>query len=132
VDGRGRPWSICLSPGQRHESTQLEPLLDGLPGIPGRVVGDKGYSYPRVRSFLAERGIEATIPTRKDQPRNPEFDKELYRQRNIVERAFARLKQWRCVATRYDKRSRNYRAQIVLAAIMIWLPYLPTQSPDTP
>ena len=45
---------------------------------------------------------------------------------------FARLKQWRCVATRYDKRFRNYRAEIVLAAIMIWLSYLPTQSPDTP
>ena len=85
----------------------------------GRVVGDKGYSYPRMRSLLAEQGIDATIPTRKAQPADPDFSRELYRQRNIVKRAFARLKQWRCVLTRYNKRSCSYCAQIVLAAIMI-------------
>jgi transposase len=144
-DGKGRPLSILLTPGQRHDSTQLVPLVDAIrvPRVgrgrprtrPERVIGDKGYSDPTCRRALRERGIKATIPERSDQrarratkPGRPlAFDREAYRRRNVVERCMNRLKQWRSVATRYEKRAAHYRAMVVIAALMLWL-----DSSDTP
>jgi transposase len=132
--------SVVLTPGQRHDSTQLEPVLDAIsvprPGGRGRprkrpehLVGDKGYSYPRCRRLLRRRGITHTIPERSDQrarrarrPGRPlAFDRERYRGRNVVERCFNRLKQFRAVATRFEKRAVNYRAMVVIASLLIWL-----------
>lgn len=94
----------------------------GRPRVrPQRVAGDKGYSYRAVRRSLRRRGIGAIIPTRKDQRRNPRFDRAAYRQRNRVERLINRLKQFRRVATRYEKRACNYLAMVTLAAITLWL-----------
>jgi len=136
---------VVLTPGQRHDSTQLVPLLGairvpragrGRPRTrPERVIGDKGYSYPTCRRALRERGIRAVIPERRDQrerrakkPGRPlTFDREAYRRRNAVERCMNRLKQWRSVATRYEKRATIYRALVAIAALMLWL-----DSSDTP
>ncbi|GAC1645182.1 MAG: hypothetical protein NVS4B2_34740 [Chloroflexota bacterium] len=136
---------MVLTPGQRHDSTQLVPLVDAIrvPRVgrgrprkrPDRVIGDKGYSYPSCRRALRQRGIAATIPERSDQRarragkrgRPLAFDREAYRRRNVVERCMNRLKQWRGVATRYEKRGANYRAMVVIAALMLWL-----DSSDTP
>ena len=97
------------------------------------MVADKAYSHPSTRKALRAKGIRAVIPQRSDQiehrlkrgrrgGRPPSFDRDAYKGRNVVERAFGRLKSWRAVATRYDKHARNYRAGIVLAAIvMFWL-----------
>lgn len=97
------------------------------------MVADKAYSHPSTRRALRRKGIRAVIPQRSDQieyrarrgsrgGRPPAFDREAYRGRNVVERAFCRLKGWRGIATRYDKTARNYRAGIVLAAIVLqWL-----------
>lgn len=144
-DGKGRPLSVILTPGQRHDSTQLVPLLDAIRVArvgrgrprkrPDRVIGDKGYSYPSCRRELRRRGIAVTIPERSDQRarragrpgRTLAFDKAAYRRRNVVERCINRLKQWRGVATRYEKRAENYRAMVVIAALMLWL-----DSSDTP
>lgn len=131
---------MILTAGQRHDSTQLVPVLDAIrvprPGgrgrprtRPDRVIGDKGYSYPTCRRELRRRGIGATIPERRDQrarraarPGRPlGFDTTIYKRRNVVERCVNRLKQWRAVATRYDKRAENYRAMVVIAALMLWL-----------
>ena len=139
-DGKGRPLAVVLTPGQRHDSTQLEPVLDAIrvprPGgtgrprkRPDRVIGDKGYSYARCRDVLRRRGIPHVIPARDDQRarralrpgRKPVFDREVYRRRNVVERGINRLKQWRGLATRYEKRAASYRAMVVIAATMIWL-----------
>ena len=122
---------LLLSPGQAHDSRFVEPLLEdgavrragrGRPRVrPRRVAGDKAYSYPRVRRYCRRRGIGAIIPTRKDQRRNPHFDRAAYRERNRVERLINRLKQFRRVATRYEKRAGNYLAMVTIAAIMLWL-----------
>jgi transposase len=96
---------------------------------PNRVIADKGYSYPRCRRWLRQRQIPHTIPERRDQrmqratrPGRPlTFDRLVYARRNVVERCINRLKQWRGLATRYEKRAANYRAMIVIASIVIWL-----------
>ena len=132
--------SVVLTPGQRHDSTQREPVLAAIrvprPGGVGRprtrpdhLIADKGYSYARCRALLRGRGIAHTIPERDDQRarrahrpgRKPGFDRATYRRRNVVERCVNRLKQWRGIATRYEKRARNLRAMVVLAALVIWL-----------
>jgi transposase len=123
TDGRGRPLVVLATPGQRHEVTQLQRLLDGgvvkrsgLDGRPGRgqprkrpakLVGDKGSSFPSARRLLRRRGSRAVIPTKSDQCRRPSFDRAAYRGRNRVERSVGRRKQFRRVATRYDKRALN-------------------------
>jgi transposase len=96
---------------------------------PDRVIADKGYSYPRCRRLLRTRQIPHTIPERRDQQvqrarrwgRPLVFDPAVYARRNVVERCINRLKQWRGLATRYEKRAANYRAMVVIASIVLWL-----------
>lgn len=84
-------------------------------------MGDKGYSYPTVRRAISRRGICHTIPRRRDQGRDPDFDAATYRRRNVVERLIGWLKQFRRIATRYEKRASNYLAMLTLAAVRIWM-----------
>ena len=120
-----------LSPGQRHESKYFERVVEavriaqprGRPRRrPKRLAGDKGYSYPRIRRWLRQHRIEAVIPQRKDQRdkhrgRPLKFDREAYRQRNVVERCVGWLKENRRVAARYEKLATNYLGMIKLAMI---------------
>ena len=140
-DGKGRPLSVIVTPGERHGSTQLEQLLEEVrvprsEGLPGRarkrpyhVIADRGYSFEGCRQLLRRRGISHTIPVRKDKrerrtrrsARRPGLDREAYRRRNVVERCVGKLKQWRSVATRYEKRVVNFRAMVIIASLMGWL-----------
>src|SRR3954469_23228297 len=88
-----------------------------LRGWPGRLAGDKGYSYPRIRRWCKRRRVAAVIPTRKNQPRDEKFDKETYRRRNIVERVVGWYKEYRSLGTRHEKLAVNYVA-LWLVAIM--------------
>jgi len=99
---------------------------------PEGVIGDKGHSTRAIRAHLRRRGITATIPERKDRVRSrlrrgsrggrpPVFDKDVYRRRNVVERCFNRLKQWRGIATRCCKTAQSFRAAVTLAAVLMWL-----------
>ncbi|MFB7678522.1 transposase, partial [Kitasatospora purpeofusca] len=99
---------------------------------PDHVVADKGYSSRRIRAHLRGRGIPHTIPERVDQANNrlargsrggrpPGFDRRIYRLRNVVERCFNRLKQWRGLATRYDKTRESYQATVTIASIFLWI-----------
>jgi transposase len=88
---------------------------------PRRAAGDKAFSGRPARAGLRRRGIGAVIPTTAQQRRRPGFDKAAYRERNRVERLINRLKQWRRIATRYEKRAENFLAMLHLAAIIIWL-----------
>jgi transposase len=142
--------SVLLTPGQAGDNPQLLALLDQIavgrdgPGRPrkrpDRVLADKAYSHPSTRAALRARGIKFTSPERRDQikrrrakgsrgGRPPAFDPELYADRNVVERCFNRLKQFRGLATRYAKRAAYYRAEITIAAIVLWLR---TDLQDTP
>jgi transposase len=131
VEGNGNLMTFILTPGQQHEATVALDLLNrgqvkrvgpGRPrSRPKRLVGDKGYSSRRFRQALRQRGIRITIPHRSNEHRSGPFDREAYRLRNRVERFFNRLKQFRRIATRYEKRAENYEAMIVLAAIVLWL-----------
>ena len=130
------------SAGQRHDSLAFVPLMGrlkvarrgrGRPRTrPGRVLGDKAYSSSAIRAHLRRRGIKATIPEPADRKagrlrrgrkggRPPAFDPAAYKQRNTVERAFSKLRQYRAVATRYDKRDFVYRGTVDVASIRIWL-----------
>jgi len=140
-DNRARPMSIVLSAGQEHDSCYLEQTLDAVrvPRIgsgrkrkrPRTVVADKGYAYTKCRRTLRKRKVSAIIPERKDQIANRkkkgssggrpcQFDKELYRTRNLIERCFLRLKQWRRIAIRYDKRAASFHAWLLVASLLIW------------
>ncbi len=122
---------VALTEGQRHEQPVLPLLMErgavkrrgrGRPRIrPERVAGDKGYSSPTIRWYLKERRIGAVIPTKADQAPDPTFDRAAYRERNVVERTINRLKQFRRVATRYEKRAANYLAMVTIAVILLWL-----------
>jgi len=85
------------------------------------MVGDKGYSSEKVRRHLRGLGVSAVISRRQGQGRGRHFDRQAYRQRNRVERLINRLKQFRRIATRYEKRAANYLAMLTLAAILLWL-----------
>jgi transposase len=131
AEGGGKPITVVLTGGERNEQIALEDLLDqgairrhgrGRPRLrPRKVAGDKGYSSPTARHRLRRRGIRPVIPTRSNQPRQPDFDRNAYRQRNRVERLINRLKQARRVATRYEKRAANYLAMVHIGCILLWL-----------
>jgi transposase len=124
-DAGGIPLALHVTPGQRHESTVFEVVLDrvwlrrrnGRPCRPQAVAGDKGYSFPRIRRWPRRRQIEAVIPTRDDQPRDAAFDKASYRQRNIIERVVNWFKERRRLGTRYEKLAINFVAFWMVAMI---------------
>ncbi len=97
---------------------------------PALLLGDKGFSYERCRTALRRRGIPHVIPERSDQRarrihrpgRKPAFDANAYRRRNVVERCVGRLKQFRALATRYDKTIDAYHGLVTLASLLLWLP----------
>jgi transposase len=123
--------TFVLTGGHRHETIGLEPLMEqgavkrigsGRPRLrPKRIAGDKAYSSREIRQYLRRRGIRHTIPRKSNEHRGGRFDKALYRQRSWVERCFNRLKQYRRVATRYEKKAQNYLAMLTLASILLWL-----------
>ncbi len=122
---------VVLTPGERHEQPVLPLLMErgavkrrgrGRPRVrPDRVAGDKGYSSRATRRYLRRRGIGVVIPRKRDERRAGRFDRAAYRERNVVERLISRLKQYRRIATRYEKRASNYRAMLTIAAILLWL-----------
>lgn len=114
------------------EAIRVPRIGPGRPRVrPDHILGDKGYSSKAIRSWLRHRGIPHTIPERADQKANrarrgsrggrpPVFDREVYKHRNVVERCFSRLKQWRGIATRYDKAAESYEAAVALASLVMW------------
>ena len=94
-------------------------LIEALPPN-ARLIADKGYDPNHFRSRLAKRSTEAVIPSTASRKAPIPFDRIAYRERNLIERMFGRLKDFRRIATRYDKLARNFLAAVALAAIIIW------------
>ena len=142
MDGRGLPLVLVLTTGQAGDSPALPVVLSQLriPRLgcgrprttPDALLADKAYSAKAHRDSLRARGVKVVIPERSDQVKNRknrgtkggrpvDFDAEAYKGRNVAERAFNKLKDWRGLATRYDKHALIYRGGMVLASIVLWL-----------
>ncbi len=123
--------AVVLTAGHRHEQPVLSTRMErgavkrpgrGRPRVrPDRVAGDKGHSSPVVRRDLRGRRVGAVIPTRTDDVPNPAFDRAAYREHTVIERLITRLKPWRRIATRYEKRVANHEAMLTIAAFLLWL-----------
>ncbi len=120
ADGSGRAVAFTLAPGQAHELPHAIPLLDALPSVPLWVVADRGYSSHAFREYIRERGATPAIPARRNEGplACPDW---VYNNRNQVERLWARLKEWRAVATRYEKTATSFMGVLCLAAALDWI-----------
>ena len=120
VDAEGRPVRLELTAGQAGDAPVATKLLDAV--APGAIViADKAYDTDGIRSLIATRGAWANIPPRSMRKGTFAFSRWVYRQRNLVERFFNRIKQMRGLATRYDRKPENFLAAIKLAAVRIWI-----------
>jgi transposase len=125
-DANGLPLAIVLTPGQTHESRAFEALVEGLASGTRCLIGDMGYDADRIRQDLLLRGVLPVIPSNPARNQPLSLDRELYRLRNRVERLVNRLKQFRAVATRYEKTAESYLALVHLAASRLWLKFVHT------
>jgi Transposase and inactivated derivatives len=131
AEGFGKPVIFTVTGGEVHDSQAFATLMEtgwirrwgrGRPRLkPDRLAADKAYSSGVIRSALRRRHIQSVIPTKSNERPDPTFDRNAYRERNRVERLINKLKRFRRIATRYEKRAVNYLAMITIAAILLWL-----------
>lgn len=119
ADAKGRLIAILLSGGEAHDCPLAERLIRRVKS-PERLLGDKAYDSAELREDLDQRGTKPIIPNRCNRKQPFSFSKRLYRLRWRIENAFNRLKDFRRVATRYDRLARNYLASVCLAAALVW------------
>jgi transposase len=120
VDALGNPLAFLLTPGQTHDLVGADALLPQMAA--DTLIADKAFDADaRVREPLATAGKSAVIPPKSNRLIAPDFDRDLYKARHLIENFFCKLKQFRAIATRYDKTARNFLAAIHLAAAIIWL-----------
>jgi transposase len=120
VDALGNPVAFLLTAGQAHDLLGADALLPQMAA--DQLIADKAFDADaRVREPLARAGKSAVIPPRANRLAPPDFDRHLYKERHLVENFFCKLKQFRAIATRYDKTARNFLAAIHFAAAIIWL-----------
>ncbi|SFH93867.1 Transposase, partial [Paracoccus aminovorans] len=115
----GCPIRFTLTAGQRGDAPQAEALIADLPAEV--IMADTAYDSDRLRETVAQKGAVAVIPNNPSRARKYPLDRHLYAQRQLIECCFSRLKQFRRVATRYEKTARNYLAVVTIAAIVLWI-----------
>lgn len=118
-DEKGRPHVLLLTPGNVHDCKVAQQCIEALPPS-AQLVADKGYDSQALRQWLDGRGTQAVIPPRKNRKVQFDYDKAIYKQRNIIERMFCRFKDWRRIATRFDRKITCFMGAIALAATVIW------------
>ena len=119
-DAKGRIIDIFLSPGHRHDSNYAELLCDNVPeGI--TILADKAYDSDRLIQFLNERGVKFCIPSKANRVSERKINKAHYKKRHHIENAFQRLKEFRVIATRYEKHRENFLGFVTLGAILAWI-----------
>jgi transposase len=119
VDALGNPVRLLLTAGQTSEYTQAEALIEGFEA--GYVLADKGYDSDRFVFAIEKNHAIPVIPSKKNRKMPRDLDKTLYKERNLVERLFQKLKHFRRIATRYERLARNYQAMLSIVATVIWL-----------
>jgi len=118
-DALGNPTGFFVTPGQAHDLKGADVLIADLEAE--ALLADKAYDADeRVRAVLRAQGVEPVIPSKSTRTEPIDYDKHLYKARHLIENFFAKLKQYRAIATRYDKTARNFLAAIHLAASVIW------------
>jgi transposase len=118
-DALGNPIRLIGSAGQRNDIAFAHELVDGLEA--GATIADKGYDADHLCDRLAHTGANVVIPPKRNRKIQRPYDVHLYKERNLIERFFNKLKHFRRVATRYDKLLANFMGFVKLAAIAIWL-----------
>jgi transposase len=119
VEALGNPLRLRLSAGQVADIREAPALIQGLAAQ--AVVGDKGYDADEFVGIIEAQGAQAVIPPRKHRTQPRDYDRHLYKDRNLVERFFNRIKQFRRIATRYEKLAQNFLSMIQLVCAYIWL-----------
>ncbi|MBY5413426.1 IS5 family transposase [Rhizobium leguminosarum] len=119
VRGLGCPVRFTLTAGQKGDAPQADALIEGLPA--DIVMADTAYDSDRLRNAIADKGAVAVIPNNPSRAQKYPLDKHLYAQRHLIECCFSRLKQFRRVATRFEKAAENYLAVVTIAAIVLWI-----------
>jgi len=115
----GRPLRFLLTGGEVHESRTAEAMLEGIEA--DAVIADKAYDSDAIRKTVADAGMKAVIPSNRSRKTIIPHDEALYRERNHIERCFNKLKHFRRLATRYDRRACHFLAFLCLAASMLWM-----------
>ena len=110
---------FILTAGQKGDAPQAGPLLEDAPAEV--VIADAAYDADHIRQAIADKGAEAAIPNNPSRSLKHRLDEHFYAQRHLIECCISKLKQFRRVATRYEKTARNYLAIIIIAAIVLWL-----------
>jgi putative transposase len=119
TEALGLPVRLIASPGQRNDIALAHDLIDGIDAQ--TTIADKGYDADHLVERIVERGAAVVIPPKRNRKVQRAYDRQLYKERNRIERFFNKLKQFRRVATRYDKLLANFMGFVKLAAIAIWL-----------
>jgi transposase len=120
ADDRGRPVAFALTPGNVADISMAIPLLETASPT-RRLLADKAYDADSLRQWLRRAGIKAVIPSSAARKTPYALDHKAYRRRNVIERLFCRLKNWRRIATRYDRLANNYTSAVALvAAVISW------------
>jgi transposase len=119
VRGLGCPVRFIVTAGQKGDAPQAAALLEGAPAE--FVIADAAYDADHIREAAASKGAQAVIPNNPSRAIKHPLDKHLYKQRHLIECCFSKLKQFRRIATRYEKTARNYLAIVTIAATVLWL-----------
>jgi len=119
VRGLGCPVRFAITAGQKGDAPQADALIEGLPAEV--VMADAAYDSERLRDAIASKGAIAVIPNNPSRARKYPLDKHLYADRHLIECCFSKLKQFRRVATRFEKTARHYLAVVTIAATILWL-----------
>ena len=119
VDALGNPLRLLLTGGQEADISQAHALIEGIDS--DMVIADKGYDANHLVEAIENKGVQSVIPPRSNRLDPREYDQHWYKDRNLVERFFQRIKQFRRIATRYEKLDKNFIAMASLVCVMIWL-----------
>ncbi|MEL4072993.1 IS5 family transposase [Ochrobactrum sp. GPK 3] len=123
TDGQGRPLGFVLTGGEASDYNAVEDLMSIPVKKPRLLLADRGYDGDNIRNALLWSGITPVIPPKANRKNPPACDFQAYKDRNRIESMFNRLKQFRRIATRYDKTRKSFEAFLAIAAVKIWMPH---------